>query len=258
MGFRVPKAMEVEMDAFWKAHEAFMQAHQKMGTEGGDEKPRLLEFYVSKGMEFKNPMDPSSGETGFLIYMMSETYITPQGIANHFELAGKHWDGFKKLPEYLKNYGIVSQFGSAKVLTCLSDKATPFVTTKGSSCLHISMRVPVAKEAEMDMYWKEHELVARQTHVLGTIGDDNKAPRLTSFYIAKGKEMKDPMDPTSAETGNLIYQMSETYAAPGGIPKHMEIMGANWAGMATLPQKIKDYGLLVDIGTTKVLTNFSD
>jgi len=258
IGFRVPKAMEAEMDAYWKSHEAFVRTYHTLGTVGNDsDKPRLYEFYISKGAELKNPMDAKSGETGNLLYMMSETYATPEGVAKHLELGGKHWEGMPKLGEYIKKYGVVCQIGSAKVITCFQEKELPFKTAKDSPCIHICFRVPVAKEAEWDAYWKDHEAIVRKTHTFGTAGDDSKAPRVTSFYIAKGRELKDPMDSASGETGSLVYIMAETYAAPAGVPKHMEVMGANWAGMATLPDKVKEHSLMVDIGSTKVFTNFA-
>jgi hypothetical protein len=37
--------------------------------------------------------------------------------------------------------------------------------------------------------------------------------------------MNNPMDPASGETGNLLYIMSETYAAPGGIAAHFAKVG---------------------------------
>ena len=98
----------------------------------------------------------------------------------------------------------------------------------------------------------------RASHTMGTAGDDAEKPRLTSFYIAKGKELNDPMNPESGETGNLIYSMSETYAAPTGIAKHMELATKDWPGMASLPEKAEKYGVFMHVGAASVFTNFKD
>jgi len=250
IALRVPKDKEAEMDEYWKSHEALMKSDHKLGVGPED----LLEFYISKGMELKDPMDPNSGETGNLLYVMSETYVSPQGIAKHMEIMGSKWEGMKTLGEKCKEYGVAVQIGSAKVLTCFEDKAVPFTIAKDQPSLHMLLRVPKEKESDMDAYWKEHEAAMRKTHCMGLAGDE---PRLTSFYIAKGVELEDPMNPASAETGNILYNMSETYAAPEGIAKHMEVMAANWEGMKTLPDKVKEHAVHMDIGSTKVFTSIA-
>lgn len=37
---------------------------------GTGEEPCLLKYYIAKGKELNNPMDPTSGETGMLLYVM--------------------------------------------------------------------------------------------------------------------------------------------------------------------------------------------
>ncbi|CAE8616141.1 unnamed protein product [Polarella glacialis] len=257
--WRVPKAEEAEIDAYWKGHEAWMRSSHTMGARGDDSKaPRLLEFYVSKGLELKNPLCPAMGETGNVIYQMSETYVAPQGIAKHLELGTANWPGMKSLGDLHGVYGVFMEIGSLNVITCWQDAAVPFTTEKGQPCIHITWRVPKAKEVEIDAYWKEHEAWMRSSHTMGIDGDDSKAPRLTSFYIAKGMELQNPLDVRSGETGNVIYQMSQTYAAPQGIAKHLELGTANWPGMKSLGDLHGKYGVFMEIGTTKVFTNLSE
>ena len=98
----------------------------------------------------------------------------------------------------------------------------------------------------------------RANHTMGVDGDDSEKPRLTSFYITKGKQPVDPMDPSKGETGNILYSMSETYAAPEGIAKHMELGGANWPDMPKLVELMGEYGLFMEVGATTVLTNLTD
>ena len=109
-------------------------------------------------------------------------------------------------------------------------------STIGNPTIHMVWRVPAEKEGEIDAYWKEHEAWMQKSHSEGADGGDGtdeKAPRLQEFYVAKGKELKNPLDPESGETGNFLYEMSETYFAGAGIAKHMELGGADmkeWFG----------------------------
>merc|ERR1711933_244140 len=118
-------------------------------------------------MELKNPMDPASGETGNIIYVMSETYVAPQGVAKHLELGMAKWPGMKNLGELHGKYGVFMEIGNLKVITCLRDAAEPFYTKKNEPCVHMTWRVPKALEAEIDEYWKSHEVFMRSSHTLG-------------------------------------------------------------------------------------------
>lgn len=86
----VDKADEAEFDALWAAHEKFMRDTHVLTTDAGDDakNPRLTHFSISKGVEFTDPMDPSKGETGKIIYTMQETYVTPEGVGGHMGIAG--------------------------------------------------------------------------------------------------------------------------------------------------------------------------
>jgi hypothetical protein len=59
----IPKVMEKEADAIWQSHEAFMNATHLVGSESAADDighPRMMEFYVSKGDEMKDPMNPGA------------------------------------------------------------------------------------------------------------------------------------------------------------------------------------------------------
>ena len=63
----VPKEMEKEVDAMWKSHEQFMNDTHLVGDASAEDDvdhPRMLEFYLSKGYEMKEPMNP--GECAIL------------------------------------------------------------------------------------------------------------------------------------------------------------------------------------------------
>ena len=259
MCLSVPADKEAEIDEVFKGHEAWMRTQHKMGADGDDsEMIRLLEFYISKGKEPVDPMDPSKGDTGNLLYIMSEVYAAPEGIGKHMEEGGKNWPDMAKFPPMAMELGKMVQVGACTVFTCLEDTATPFTTSYGQPGIHMAMAVPAEKEAEVDALWKGHEEFMRANHTMGVDGDDSEKPRLTSFYITKGKQPVDPMDPSKGETGNILYSMSETYAAPEGIAKHMELGGANWPDMPKLVELMGEYGLFMEVGATTVLTNLTD
>ena len=61
----------------------------------------------------------------------------------------------------------------------------------------MSWIVPADKEAELDAFWKGHETWMRKTHTIGNVfADDDTKPRLMHYFISKGPEMTDPMDPS--------------------------------------------------------------
>ena len=257
--WRVPQADEAEIDAYWKSHEEFMQSTHVMGLEGDDATaPRLLKFYIAKGKELNKPMDPASGETGNLLYIMGESYVAAEGIGAHMAKATAEWSGMPDLGPKTEKYGVFMEAGSCTTFTLLSDDVKSDVTAVGQPSIHIVWRVPEADEAEIDAYWKSHEAWMRGSHVMSLEGDDADKPRLTSFSINKGKELSNPMDPSSGFTGNLLYIMSETYVAPEGVASHMAKAGAEWAGMPDLPVKHEKYGVFMEAGSCSVFTNLGD
>eukprot|EP00937_MAST-01D_sp_MAST-1D-sp2_P001570 g1570.t1 len=258
MVWKVPADKESEMDAFWQEHEEWMRGSHTAGSAGDDStSPRLMEFYIAKGKEMKNPMAPEEGETGKLIYNMSETYYAPAGIGKHMELGQSmkpEW--FEKMTAHNAAYGHHMDVGSQTILTCLADDGATMMAPKGAPSIHGYWRFPASMEAEVDAFWKEHEAWMRSSHTMGPAGDDSTGPRLYSFYIHKGKELKNPLAPEEGETGEILYGMSETYVAAAGIAKHMELGQQNkpeW--FAKLMEYNKDYLLHMDVGSQAVFTN---
>jgi hypothetical protein len=196
----VPPSDEAEVDAWVTEHEAFMQATHSFGV--GDE-PCMLKYYISKGPEKSNPMDPTSEPTGNFVYVISETYKTAEGIPGHMAAAGPWKDGamLGKLMELHGKFGVFMEVGGGYVLglsqipppcsarlrvtvysytrperltpcfprrsvfTNIADDETVSVTTKGEPCIHVVQNVPKADEAVMDAYWKDHEAFMRTVGV---------------------------------------------------------------------------------------------
>jgi len=253
--WKVPASEEAEIDAFWLDHEKWMRSAHTFGK--GDE-PCLLKYYIAKGKELNDPMDPKSGETGNLLYIMAETYATSEGPGAHMAKGTAEWPNMPKLSELAGKYGVFMEAGACSVFTCLSDGETTSLTEKGQPTIHMAWRVPASDEATVDAYWKGHEAWMRKSHVWGLEGDDAATPRVTSFSINKGKELNNPMDPASGETGNILYVMSESYAAPTGVAAHFAKGPAEWPGMAQIGDLQAKYGIFMEAGACAVFTNLGD
>ena len=97
-----PADQEAEGDRLFALHQAWMaETHHRDGDKA------LLSYSVSKAPELSNPMDATSAPTGNVCFVLSETYETPAGVADHFEQAS-NWEHFEALGEFLgkcKMYG---------------------------------------------------------------------------------------------------------------------------------------------------------
>ena len=254
--WKVPKADEAAVDAIWKSHEEWMTKTHTHGTAGtDDERPRLLKFYIAKGKELKDPMNPESGETGMLLYTMSEVYAAPEGIGAHFKV-GDSWPDMAKIMEGIGKYGHFIEVGACQVLTAMEDEAKPMITAKGQPTIHAVFKVPAVEEAAFDAMFKSHEEFMRKTHTMNPTGDDSKAPRLSSFFIAKGTELNDPMNPDGGATGNILYVMAETYYAPSGIAGHFAQAELGFKELPQLMGYIPTHGHFFENGACQVFTTF--
>jgi hypothetical protein len=81
-----------EGDRIFESHVEWMQGHAREGDTA------LLSYRISKGPELSNPVDPTSDPTGNTIFVLSELYETPAGVAEHWRLAAESWD---ELPAFM-------------------------------------------------------------------------------------------------------------------------------------------------------------
>ena len=54
------------------------------------------------------------------------------------------------------------------------------------------------------------------------------AKALLTYDVSKAPELSDPLDPSSAPTGNTCYILSEIYESEAGVADHFENAMANW------------------------------
>jgi hypothetical protein len=64
----------------------------------------LRSYKISKGPELSNPVDPNSDVTGNTIFVPSEIYETPAGVAEHWRLAV---ESRQDLPAFMERSGRV-------------------------------------------------------------------------------------------------------------------------------------------------------
>ena len=74
---------------------------------------------------------------------------------------------------------------------------SPGFSQKGCNALTGVLSVPKELEKEVDAMWKHHEQFMNDTHIIGDAAaeDDVGHPRMLEFYLSKGYEMKEPMNP---------------------------------------------------------------
>ena len=77
--------------------------------------------------------------------------------------------------------------------------------------------------AEGDRLFKSHAPWLERTHHRS--GD--KA--LLTYNVSKAPELSNPMDPTSAPTGNTCYVLVEVYETGAGVTDHFRQAGESWA-----------------------------
>jgi hypothetical protein len=65
--------------------------------------------------------------------------------------------------------------------------------------------------------------------------DGSKA--LLSYNFSKGPELENPLDPSSAATGNVRYVLDEIYESPAGVAEHWAQAQKSWS----------DFGEMVEI-----------
>ena len=59
----------------------------------------------------------------------------------------------------------------------------------------------------------------RETHYL----EGEKEPLILCYAVLKSPELNNPLDPSSGETGNTLYGITEIYRGPEGGAAHMEL-----------------------------------
>lgn len=96
MIFTCPPAHVAEGDRIFTSHAKWMErTHHRSGEKA------LLIYDLSKAPEMKDPMDPNSGTTGNMNFVISEVYASPAGLEDHWKQAGENWEDFPALQQWM-------------------------------------------------------------------------------------------------------------------------------------------------------------
>ena len=79
-------------------------------TVTGEAATRLNSYSVIRMPEMTQFGDPSKGMTGNMIYILSEHYETPEGLAMHLA-AGNKWSDISVMQELMYKYGVATGIG---------------------------------------------------------------------------------------------------------------------------------------------------
>jgi hypothetical protein len=103
---------------------------------------------------------------------------------------------------------------------------------KGKTQLLITFVASPDKVAEIDRLVESHGSWMADSH-------HRKGPKaLLSYNFSKGPELQNPLDPSSAATGNTRYVLNEIYESPAGIEDHWSRAQASWSDFGAMVEMI--------------------
>ena len=110
---------------------------------------------------------------------------------------------------------------------------------KGKTQLTVIMTVSPDLVGEGDRIWASNAAWMAKTHYReGELA-------LLLYNFVKGAELSNPLDPTSAPTGNTNFVLTEVYESPAGIEDHWKQAAESW----------EDFGAFMEwAGKIKVVT----
>jgi len=102
---------------------------------------------------------------------------------------------------------------------------------KGKTQLLITFVATPDKVDKVDVLVASHGEWMAETH------HRDGVTALLSYDLSKGPELANPLDPSSENTGNTRYVLSEVYESPAGIADHWSQAQESW----------NDFGAMVDM-----------
>ena len=93
---------------------------------------------------------------------------------------------------------------------------------KGKTQLMLLIVAPPDQAEEGDRLFRSHAPWMEATHHR----DGDKA--LLSYNLSRTPELSNPMDPSSAPTGNTCFILSEIYETEAGVADHMQQAESSW------------------------------
>ena len=98
----------------------------------------------------------------------------------------------------------------------------------GKTQITIIFIAPPDLEAEGDRIFASHAAWMERTHHR----DGDLA--LLRYNIIKGPELENPLDPSSAPTGNVMFVLDELYETQDGLDDHWKQAAESWEDLAAI------------------------
>ncbi len=103
---------------------------------------------------------------------------------------------------------------------------------QGNIQLTFIMIAPPALVAEGDRIFAHHATWMKSTHHR----EGDKA--VLVYDVSKVAELSNPLDPSSAPTGNTCFILAEVYQSEAGIADHFQQAGTSWTEFENFKQWI--------------------
>ena len=104
------------------------------------------------------------------------------------------------------------------------------MSQKGKVQLAFIIVAPPDQVAEGDRLFKTHAPWMKASHPRS----GEKA--LLTYNVSKAPELSNPMDSSSAPTGNTCFMLSEVYETEAGVTEHFKQAGESWQDFPALGQ----------------------
>lgn len=98
----------------------------------------------------------------------------------------------------------------------------------GKIQLTFVITAPPDQVAEGDRIFRSHGPWMERTH------HRSGEKALLTYNVSKAPELSNPMDPSSAPTGNTCYILSEIYETGAGVTDHFQQAMSNWQDFPAL------------------------
>ncbi len=96
------------------------------------------------------------------------------------------------------------------------------MSNKGKIQLTFLIIAPPDQVAEGDRLFRSHAPWMEATH------HRNGDKALLSYNVSKAPELSNPLDPSSAPTGNTCFILSEIYETDAGVAEHFQQSASSW------------------------------
>ena len=102
LGLVVPKNKLTDVRFVFELHSAWMKKFYSESSNGGK---YLISAYFTEATEFKDPTDPSKGETENVLFTLNEKFASVESLKRHNDHVKKN-EYFSKFAEIKKEYAV--------------------------------------------------------------------------------------------------------------------------------------------------------